>query len=218
VSVSDELRSAYEALELEPGAGFEEVQNAYRDLVKVWHPDRYAHESDRLKARAEEKLKAINEAYEKLRAVRHNLPAGQAKPAVAALTPLDFGGRWGYVDDTGAPVIYPEFVAARAFREGLAAVKLIEKWGYINATGDYTIAPLYEECLDFQEGLAAVKWYGRWGYIDKAGRFVIQPRYQEARSFQGDTAEVRLGARWGTVTRDGQASFTLSHPGRQMGS
>ena len=35
----------YAVLDLDPSASPAEVQQAYRDLVKVWHPDRFAHDS-----------------------------------------------------------------------------------------------------------------------------------------------------------------------------
>ena len=53
----------YKILGLEPDASAEEVKQAYRDLAKVWHPDRFAHDT-RLQRKAQEKLKEINEAYE----------------------------------------------------------------------------------------------------------------------------------------------------------
>ena len=57
----------FEILELKPGATPDEVKAAYRDLAKVWHPDRFTDDSPRLKAKAAEKLAEINEAYEKIR-------------------------------------------------------------------------------------------------------------------------------------------------------
>src|SRR3989338_5562248 len=63
----DDIDRYYEILELKPGASLEEVKRAYRDLVRVWHPDRFSHDP-RLQQRAQEKLKEINEAYEKLQA------------------------------------------------------------------------------------------------------------------------------------------------------
>tara|TARA_B100000315_G_C14503677_1_gene553530 strand:- start:516 stop:956 length:441 start_codon:yes stop_codon:yes gene_type:complete len=56
----------YEILELKPGASAEEIKRAYKDLVKVWHPDRFSHDPQ-LQQKAQEKLKEINEAYEQLR-------------------------------------------------------------------------------------------------------------------------------------------------------
>jgi curved DNA-binding protein CbpA len=55
----------YEILGLEPGASIEEVKIAYRDLVKVWHPDRFINDP-RLQLKSNEKIKEINEAYNEL--------------------------------------------------------------------------------------------------------------------------------------------------------
>jgi hypothetical protein len=48
-----------------PGISAAELKAAYRDLAKVWHPDRFSHDP-RLQQKAQEKLKEINEAYEQL--------------------------------------------------------------------------------------------------------------------------------------------------------
>ena len=57
-----------ELLELESCSSAEEARRAYRDLVRVWHPDRFAGDP-RLRIRAEEKVKQLNLAYEEL--IRH---------------------------------------------------------------------------------------------------------------------------------------------------
>lgn len=59
----DDINRYYEILGLGPNASIEEVKQAYRDLVRVWHPDRYSHDS-RLQEKVQEKLKEINKAYE----------------------------------------------------------------------------------------------------------------------------------------------------------
>jgi len=46
-------------------AGPDEVKQAYRDLVKIWHPDRFAGDI-RLQAKAQEQLKKITSAYRNL--------------------------------------------------------------------------------------------------------------------------------------------------------
>jgi hypothetical protein len=56
----------YRILGLDPGASPDQVKEAYRDMAKVWHPDRFAHDP-RLQQKAQERLKAINEAYEILK-------------------------------------------------------------------------------------------------------------------------------------------------------
>ena len=58
----------YKILELDPGASLEQIKQAYRDLAKVWHPDRFAHDQ-RLQEKAQEKMKEINEAYDQLQSL-----------------------------------------------------------------------------------------------------------------------------------------------------
>ena len=57
----------YHRLGLQRGAAADDVRQAYRDLVKVWHPDRFGSEA-RLRAKAESQLKEINSAYRTLAA------------------------------------------------------------------------------------------------------------------------------------------------------
>lgn len=52
---------AYEVLGLMPGASQEEIKQAYRKLVKLWHPDGFIDPQQKLEA--EEKTKIINAAY-----------------------------------------------------------------------------------------------------------------------------------------------------------
>lgn len=60
-----DTRRYYEILEIDPGVSSEDVLQAYKDLVNVWRPDRFS-KIPRLRRKAEKKLKAVNEAYEKL--------------------------------------------------------------------------------------------------------------------------------------------------------
>lgn len=62
-----------ETLGLSPGASAQEIKAAYRDLAKVWHPDRFTHEP-RLQQKAQEQLKAINDAYQQLLTGRYSAP------------------------------------------------------------------------------------------------------------------------------------------------
>jgi hypothetical protein len=56
------VKEALDVLALRPGATLVEIKEAYRDLVKVWHPDRFGSDA-RLRQKAEDKLKEINKAY-----------------------------------------------------------------------------------------------------------------------------------------------------------
>jgi DnaJ-class molecular chaperone len=59
------VRRCLEILDLGMESSVEDVKQAYRDCVNVWHPDRFAN-NPRLKEKAEKKLKEINQAHETL--------------------------------------------------------------------------------------------------------------------------------------------------------
>ncbi len=84
------LDDCYALLEIRPGATEDEMKRAHRDLAKVWHPDRFANDA-LLRRKAEEKLKAINDAYETILASR----AGGRS------------GRWRAPDDSRAETDAP---------------------------------------------------------------------------------------------------------------
>jgi hypothetical protein len=82
--------AALDVLELNANAGESEIKEAYRVLVKVWHPDRFQTDK-KLRAAAEEKLKALNTAYvfltERASRPTRRQPAGQSYRAEAASRP-----------------------------------------------------------------------------------------------------------------------------------
>ncbi|MCK4817901.1 J domain-containing protein [bacterium] len=60
-----DLKRCFEILKLDSDASPSELKQAHRDLVDVWHPDRFSH-NPRLRKRAEEELKEINIAYQEV--------------------------------------------------------------------------------------------------------------------------------------------------------
>ena len=73
------LDDCYRLLDVDSRASLEEVHRAHRDLVKVWHPDRFGHDPS-LRRKAEEKLKAINNAHDTIRAARESGWSGSTEP------------------------------------------------------------------------------------------------------------------------------------------
>lgn len=63
------MKNPYEVLGIKEGASKEEIQRAYKELVKQYHPDQYG--DNPLRKLAEDKLRDINEAYETLKS-SHN--------------------------------------------------------------------------------------------------------------------------------------------------
>src|SRR4030042_4179254 len=76
------IEGCCQILGIEVGASKSEVKQAYRDLVHVWHPDRFA-QNPRLQKKAEAMLKEINAAYEHLLAS----PRPAAAPAKSKKKP-----------------------------------------------------------------------------------------------------------------------------------
>ncbi len=68
-----EIQRCFETLEIPKDSSIEDVHQAYRDLVNIWHPDRVG-DNPRLKKKAEEKLKDINLAYEDLNSFLSSRP------------------------------------------------------------------------------------------------------------------------------------------------
>jgi curved DNA-binding protein CbpA len=71
--MSDAYGRAREVLGVDADASAAEIKQAYRDLARIWHPDRFA-QDPRLQAKAQEQFKVVNEAYAVLRSGR---PAGR---------------------------------------------------------------------------------------------------------------------------------------------
>jgi len=93
-----QFKDYYETLGLEPGAGDAEIKGAYRRLARKYHPDVSKEPG------AEEKFKAVNEAYEALRdpqkrAAYDQLRACGYRPGDDVQPPPGgFGGGHGGVD------------------------------------------------------------------------------------------------------------------------
>jgi nucleotide-binding universal stress UspA family protein len=77
------LERLLELFDLERGFTHEDLDQAHRDLVQVWHPDRYASNA-RLQQKAEEKLKDINRAYALLKAFLSSSPLSGDRNATPA--------------------------------------------------------------------------------------------------------------------------------------
>jgi hypothetical protein len=81
---------AFRILELDDRRTQEEVRAAYRELVKVWHPDRFSHDPG-LRAKADRRLQDINRAYAVLqdRAETGEPPREPTPPPHVATPPED---------------------------------------------------------------------------------------------------------------------------------
>ncbi|MBE9551284.1 MAG: DnaJ domain-containing protein [Proteobacteria bacterium] len=63
-----DIQRCFEILEIKRDASPEEAKQAYKDIVSVWHPDRFSN-NPRLEQKAGEKLKEVNAAYDKVKSL-----------------------------------------------------------------------------------------------------------------------------------------------------
>lgn len=115
-----------------------------------------------------------------------------------ALTPRVADGKYGFVDESGAFAITPEYDMAWPFFNGLARVKREGKCGFIDATGHLAIPLQFDDAYDFSEGYARFRSgelggfssSAKYGYIDPTGKVVIEAKYAYAEDVVGGKADV----------------------------
>ena len=95
------LQRCLKILELETTGSLQEAKRAYKDLVRVWHPDRFQ-KNPRLKQKADKKLREINLAYNYLRShIESNqagalpTPLGTSLNSPAGINSVNFSDKAG---------------------------------------------------------------------------------------------------------------------------
>ena len=143
-------------------------------------------------------------------------------PKARRLFPIVEHGKIGYIDQTGAYGIKPQFdrvligsnpftdqdLRTLNFSEGFAGVKIGDKWGFIDQSGKVVIEPQFRAVWYFSEGLAQIWIADRSGYIDTAGKMVIPPKFVGYSPFSEGLASVNAGSdkkpEWGYIDKTGR--------------
>ena len=77
----------HELLGVSPGASEEEIKEAYREMVQVWHPDRFSYDA-KLQKKAQQRLREINHAFEELSKPSVRLAVHSPEPATVVHKPV----------------------------------------------------------------------------------------------------------------------------------
>lgn len=138
-------------------------------------------------------------------------------PETVKLFPITQNGQAGYIDETGAMIIQPQYDEAFHFSDGLAKVKVGDMYSFIDQQGEQikvtdidkngivkTEITLYGTCGSFWNDLAVVNIDGKWGFIDPTGRIVIAPKYDAVIDFYEGLAAVKIKGKWGYIDKSGE--------------
>ncbi|KAF3891153.1 MULTISPECIES: J domain-containing protein [Nostocales] len=161
------IEEAYFVLELKPGASQAEIKHTYRRLVKIWHPDNFSLVQQ--KEEAEEKIKLINEAYNKLKSYQPTQAEHPHPTSESYQTPI-------------ARVYVSRFNAEAFYNDGVENVKLGR---YKDALTDFTHAirlnPNYTEAYKYRGYVCSVLGYEHRANsdLDKAAQLEGQLRIRE---------------------------------------
>lgn len=112
--------------------------------------------------------------------------------------------QYGYMDKDGNMAIEFQYTEARAFYEGLAAIKISDSWGFIDTKGNTAISPRYIEAGNFGDGMVPVRQNtNTWGYANKSGQMVIEPQFEDVGPFSEERAPVLIDGLWGYIDTNG---------------
>lgn len=129
-----DIYADYERLNLKIGASIAEVKAAYRTLAKRWHPDQFSDLEQ--KKQAEEELKKINDAYQKIKAFLAENPSSQTEPNSPP------GDRPNSASTTYHSPSESSSAQTRIYTSGASAAE-----AFYQAGADLTKAGKYEEAI-----------------------------------------------------------------------
>jgi hypothetical protein len=110
--------------------------------------------------------------------------------------------KMGYADTSGIEVVKAEYMDARDFSGGYAAVQQYQdegfgynNWGFIDKTGKKVIPCKYSDVGVFSNGLCSVrigsKENGKYGFINKEGQEITEIEFEYVYPFTGNVTLVR---------------------------
>lgn len=160
----------YKVLGVSPNASDEEIQKAYRKLVKKYHPD--VNPGD---ASAERKMREINAAYDQIKNIREGkAPNGNAYDS-------SYGGNstsGGYYGNYGG------FSWEDIFGQGFGNYSQNEATTELTAARNYINTAHYKEALNVLNSIDVSQRNARWYYFNALANFGLGNKIEAMNSAQ----------------------------------
>ena len=133
----------------------------------------------------------------------------------------DDGNLYGFMNVKGTIVVKPQYVGAREFSEGMAAVAVQDgednvKYGFVNHTGKLVIPAKYTDVSNFSDGVALAQLDGKWLLIDKNGKTVAKCNelddynYISVSDFHEGLAMFSADEKYGYINKQGKIAIRPS--------
>ncbi|MEM1093667.1 MAG: WG repeat-containing protein [Bacteroidota bacterium] len=144
----------------------------------------------------------------------------------SGLAPVQFEGKWGFVDSTGEWQIDAVYDEVFPFVNGRAIVRAGKLWGLVDTEGAEVISPSflavrttdgnsYAVLNESHVRILGIKISTRreWGFVDPDGNWILEPFYLDALPFENGIGAVKLprkalviniGTTWAYVDTTGQ--------------
>ena len=105
----------YKELGVSPSASDDEIKTAYRNLVKKYHPDRYANAPKDVQDSVSEKVKRINAAYDEIKRIRSGGGASSGYGGASQ----SYGSSYGYGGASygGSSSSGPQYASSEQFQD-----------------------------------------------------------------------------------------------------
>jgi curved DNA-binding protein CbpA len=177
--VYPEYHKDLELLEIEEGASLSELKTAYRELTKVWHPDRFKHDP-KLAEKASRKLAEIIAAYKRLEGYLNSSKQKSSSPPQS-----DLNEEMKQPSDTQQKKDIPRSPAKRALKSTviffvvllivLAAIKAYQElqsdYSIVNKQQILTAIDSYKDIDLLYCGLSDLNQERRDFYLNKTDEF-----------------------------------------------
>ncbi len=125
------------------------------------------------------------------------------------LYPVSVNNWWGYMNQRGHLVVFPQFDWTDDFYDGLARAVIEGKTGFVKGNGGWVHKPIYPYADRYAEGRAIVGDGEHFGFIEKSGKLMVPIRLDGVLRFQDGLAAVMKDGLCGFINRAGDVDIPL---------